>query len=250
MQTPNVDSAAANNVFHQSVQAEISGSQQVDAPNNQNLSGEREAASSREQVNTVDPGQAAFPIQASGGALVSGGEVPTTQGGPVYSPLSSLLVRPMTVGGLSAEMAANLGLTPSVPPPQRESSHSASSQLLNEVLGTSLPIPSEFSILDDPMFDSSFDWGSAQPLDIGETILKMCRQNNVSLADIPRKLRELCERDQYWATGPNGQGGISEAFAKRLFEFMKREEGKFPFNFLTLQVSSGGESVLSWSLKW
>ena len=102
----------------------------------------------------MDPGQAAFPIQASGGALVSGGEVPTKQGGPVYSPLSGLLVRPMTAGGVSVEMAVNLGLTL---PLQRESSHSASSQILNEVLATSLPNPSEFSILDDPMFDSSFD---------------------------------------------------------------------------------------------
>ena len=98
MQTPNVGSAATTS-FHHSVQAEVSGSQQLDAPNNH--SGQREAASSREQVNTVDPGQAAFPIQASGGALVSGGEVSTKQGGPVYSPLSSLLVRPTTAGGVS-----------------------------------------------------------------------------------------------------------------------------------------------------
>ena len=74
------------------------------------------------------------------------------------------------------------------------------------------------------MFDTYFDWGSSQPLYIGQTILKMCRQNNVSLNDIPRKFQELCEREQYWVTGPNGQGGISEAFAKRLFDFMKREK--------------------------
>ena len=234
LQTPNVGSAATSSFHH--VQAEVSGSQQLDAPNNQ--SGQREAASSREQVDTVDPGQAAFPIRASGGALVSDVEVPATERRRVFTSLSPLLVNPMTDGGVSAEMAANLGLSV---PLLRESSHSASS-VINEVLAGPLPNPSEFPILDDnPMFDDSFDWGSAQPLDIGNTILKMCRRNNVSLHDIPRKFRELCEREQYWVTGPNGQGGISEAFAKRLFDFMKYEEGKFPFIFLTLQFSSGGE---------
>ena len=120
MQTPNVDSAAANHVFRQSVQAEINGSQQVDAPNNQNLSGEREAASSREPNVRDDPGQAAFPIQASGGALASSGENSVRQGGPVLSPFSGLLVRPTTAGGVSAALAANLGLTPVVPSSERE----------------------------------------------------------------------------------------------------------------------------------
>ena len=69
----------------------------------------------------------------------------------------------------------------------------------------------------------------------------MCRQTHVSLADIPRKIRELCERDQYWATGPNGQGGISEAFAKRLFEFMKTEEGKFPLIFSRCKFPLAGK---------
>ena len=118
------------------------------------------------------------------------------------------------------------------------------------MLCTSLPYPSEFSILSDLMFDSSLDWGAVPPLDIGESILKMCRENEIALPDLSRKRRELCEREKYWATGPNGQGGITESFAKRLFEFMKTEEGKFLFIFLTLQISSGGESVLSWSLKW
>ena len=109
------------------------------------------------------------------------------------------------------------------------------------MLGTSLPNPSEFSILSDPMFYSSLDWGTVAPLDIWETILKMCRQNNIALSDIPRKLRELYERDQYWAIGPNGQGGISEAFAKRLFEFMKTEEGKFPLIFSRCKYPLAGK---------
>ena len=83
-----MDSTAVNNVVHQSVQAEVSGSQQLDAPNNQ--SGQREAASSREQVDTVDPGQAAFPIRASGGALVSDVEVPERR--RVYTAMSPLLL--------------------------------------------------------------------------------------------------------------------------------------------------------------
>ena len=74
--------------------------------------------------------------------------------------------------------------------------------------------------------------------------------NNVSLYDIPRKLRELCEREQYWVTGPDGQGGISEAFAKRLFEFLKYEEGKFPFYFSHVAIFLWRGNVLSWSLKW
>merc|ERR1712011_43668 len=102
------------------------------------------------------------------------------------------------------------------PPPLRESSQSVSSTLLDQVLGTSLP--NEVSILTDPLFDSSLDWGTVQPLDIGESILKMCRENQIALPDLSRKLRELCEREQYWATGPNGQGGVTESFAKRLFE--------------------------------
>ena len=87
MQPPNVEIAPAKHVFRQSVRTEFNGSQQVDAPNNQNLPGEREAASSREPNVRDDPGQAAFPIQASGGALASSGENSVKQGGPVLSPL-------------------------------------------------------------------------------------------------------------------------------------------------------------------
>ena len=82
----------------------------MDAPNNQNLSGEREAASSREPDVRDDPGQAAFPIQASGGALASSGENSVRQGGPVSSPFSGFLVKSTTAGGVSAAVATNLEL--------------------------------------------------------------------------------------------------------------------------------------------
>ena len=146
LQTPTAGAVVRN------VQSEASGSQQLDAPNN--LSGQREAASSREQVDPVDPGQAAFPISATGGALVSDVEVPVTERRRVYTSLSPLLVNPMTERGVSAEMAANLGLSV---PLLRESSHSASS-VINQVIFEPLPNASEFPILDDnPMFDDTFD---------------------------------------------------------------------------------------------
>ena len=70
-----------------------------------------------------------------------------------------------------------------------------------------------------------------EPLAVGDSILKLCRENQIVLPDLSRKLRELSDREHYWTTGPNGQGGITEAFAKRLFDFMKAEEGKFPLFF-------------------
>ena len=105
-----------------------------------------------------------------------------------------------------------------------------------------IPIPNEkyILILDDPVFDSNVDWGTVEPLKVGDSILRLCRENHIALADLLRKFRELSEREQYWTTGPNGQGGITEAFAKRLYDFMKAEEGKFPL-LLTLQCSAGGE---------
>ena len=152
----------------------------------------------------------------------------------------------MIEGGVSAEVAANLGLSV---PLLRESSHSASS-VINQVISEPLPNASDFPILDDnPMFDDTFDWGAASPVELGTTILKMARVNNVSLYDIPRKFRELCEREQYWVTGPDGRGGISEAFAKRLFEFLKYEEGKFPFYISHVAIFLWRGNVLSWSLK-
>ena len=136
-------------------------------------------------------------------------------------------------------MAANLGL--SFPLRRESSAHSASS-VINQVISEPLPNVGEFPILDDnPMFDDTFDWENASALELGTTIQKMARDNHFSLFDIPRKCRELCESTQYWAAGPDGRGGISEAFAKRLFEFLQYEEGKFSFYFLTLQFSSGGE---------
>ena len=61
-------------------------------------------------------------------------------------------------------------------------------------------------------------------------------------------MRELLEREQYWTTGPIGQGGISEAFAKRLYDFMNAEEGKFIY--FSLCMVPRVENLLSWSLKW
>ena len=72
---------------------------------------------------------------------------------------------------------------------------------------------------------------------LGAAIQQMSRDNHFSLSDIPRKCRELCESTQYWATGPDGRGGISEAFAKRLFEFVEYEEGKL-FLFFFSHCSS------------
>ena len=190
------------------VQSEASGSQQLDAPNN--LSGQREAASSREQVDRVDPGQAAFPISATGDALVS--DVETSGRRPVFTAMSPLLVNSTTEGGISAEMATNLGL----PHPLRRgsSAHSASS-VINQVISEPLPNVGEFPILDDNlMFDDTFDWENASALELGTAIQKMARDNHFSLFDIPRKCRELCESTQYWVAGPDGRGVISEAFAK------------------------------------
>ena len=48
LQPPNLDEAAVNSLFRPPVHHEVLGSQQLDAPNNH--SGEREAASSREQI--------------------------------------------------------------------------------------------------------------------------------------------------------------------------------------------------------
>ena len=97
LRPPNLDHAAIDYMFRPPVQPEFFGSQQVDAPNNQNLSGEREAASSREPDVQGNPGQAdvptrapfqpeaAIPTRASGGALVSSVETTVGQGGPVLS---------------------------------------------------------------------------------------------------------------------------------------------------------------------
>ena len=78
--------------------------------------------------------------------------------------------------------------------------------------------------------------------------MKLCRENQIALSDLLRKLRELSEREQYWTTGPNGRGGITESFAKRLFDFMKAEEAKFPL-FSHFARFRRRRDVLSWSLK-
>ena len=57
--------------------------------------------------------------------------------------------------------------------------------MINQVISEPLPNVSEFPILDDnPMFDDTFEWGAASPLELGTTILKMARVNNFSLYDI------------------------------------------------------------------
>ena len=214
------------------VQTEANGSQQLDAPNN--LSGQREAASSREQIVRVDPGHAAFPTSATGDALVSGLE---TSG--------RLLVNSTTEGGISGELSSNLDVSR---PLRRGSSAHSASTLINEMIAESLPNVDEFPILENLMFDNTFDWENASAEVLGAAIQQMSRDNHFSLSDIPRKCRELCESTQYWATGPDGRGGISEAFAKRLFEFLEHEEGKL-FLFSHVAVFLWRGNVLSWSLK-
>ena len=63
-------------------------------------------------------------------------EVPVTERRRVYTALSPLLVNSMTEGGVSAEMAANLGL--SFPLRRESSAHSASS-VINQVIAEPLP---------------------------------------------------------------------------------------------------------------
>ena len=227
LQTPTAGAVVRN------VQSEASGSQQLDAPNN--LSGQREAASSREQIVCVGPGHAAFPISATGDALVSGLE---TSG--------RLLVNSTTEGGISGELSSNLDVSR---PLRRGSSVHSASTLINEMIAESLPNVDEFPILENLMFDNTFDWENASAEVLGAAIQQMSRDNHFSLSDIPRKCRELCESTQYWATGPDGRGGISEAFAKRLFEFLEHEEGKL-FLFSHVAVFLWRGNVLSWSLKW
>ena len=223
LQTPTVGAVATSSF--RNVQSEASGSQQLDAPNN--LSGQREAASSREQIVRVDPGHAAFPTSATGDALVSGLE---TSG--------RLLVNSTTEGGISGELSSNLDVSR---PLRRGSSVHSASTLINEMIAEPLPNFDEFPILENLMYDNTFDWEGASAEVLGAAMQKMSRDNHFSLSDVPRKCRELCESTQYWATGPDGRGGISEAFAKRLFEFMEYEEGKLFIFLLTLQFSSGGD---------
>ena len=165
------------------------------------------------------PGHAAFPTSATGDALVSGLE---TSG--------RLLVNSTTEGGISGELSTNLN----VPHPLRRgsSAHSASS-VINEVIAESLPNVDEFRILDNLMFDNTINWEGLSAEVLGAAMQKMSRDNHFSLNDIPRKCRELCESTQYWAVDPDGRGGISEAFAKRLFEFVEYEEGKLFLFFFT-----------------
>ena len=179
LQRPTVGAVATSSF--RNVQSEASGSQQLDAPNN--LSGQREAASSREQIVRVDPGHAAFPISATGDALVSG-----------LGTFVRLLVNSTTEGGISGEMSTNSD----VPHPLRRgsSAHSASS-VINEVIAESLPNVDEFPILENLMSDNTFDWENASAVELGAAIQEMARVNHFSLFDIPRKCRELCESTQY-----------------------------------------------------
>ena len=217
------------------VQTEANGSQQLDAPNN--LSGQREAASSREQIVRVDPGHAAFPTSATGDALESG--LGTSSG--------RQLVNSMTEGGTSGDQSATLDASR---PLRRGSSCHSASTIINEVVGETLPNAGDFSIFENLMFDNTINWEGLSAEVLGAAMQKMSRDNHFSLNDIPRKCRELCESTQYWATGPDGRGGISEAFAKRLFEFMEYDEGKLFIFSSHVAVFLWRGYVLSWSLKW
>ena len=135
LQTPTAGAVVRN------VQSEASGSQQLDAPNN--LSGQREAASSREQIVRVDPGHAAFPTSATGDALVSGLETSGRQ-----------LVNSMTEGGTSGDQSANLDVSR---PLRRGSSVHSASTLINEMIAEPLPNVDDFSIFENLMFDNTFD---------------------------------------------------------------------------------------------
>ena len=113
---------------------------------------------------------------------------------------------------------------------------------IDNILSSS-SIPNFLPILNGPLFTgTAIDEGPINAVKVGEDIQIFCEDNQFSLSDVWKKLHELFERESYWTAGAGAQGGISEAFAKRLHEFVTTDQCKFPLYILSMRVSVSGNS--------